>query len=199
MSQSCVSINNDKRDVRSEGFFLPWVFLIKNWRWFSASKKVRWEELAAFAVCGIWFALSEFLCPFICTFVRQFWYPPARTTTITSTGIPCHRLSFLKPANPSDKPFSIFSVSLFVWRFLSPSIAISVSVYLSFVFCFSSAPKCLCFCWLPRSVLSPIAISTSSSRFCSKLMLSKDSKRPDASGFSFFFLVWKNMTILDQQ
>lgn len=187
MPQSCVGINNDKRDVRSEGFFLPSVFLIKNWRWFSASEKARWEELTAFAVCGIWFALSEFLCPFICTFVRQFWYPPARTTTITSTGIPCHRLSFLKPPSPSDKPFSIFSVSL--CDIFSPSIAISVSIYLSFVFSFSSAPKCLCFCWLPRSVLSPIAISTSSSRFCSKLMPSTDSKRLSyASGF-FLFLI----------
>lgn len=132
MSQSRVGINNDKRDVRSEGFFLPSVFLIKNWRWFSASEKARWEELTAFAVCGIWFALSEFLCPFICTFVRQFWYPPARTTTITSTGIPCHRLSFLKLASPSDKPFSIISVSLCDVFSLLLSLSLFLFIFLSF-------------------------------------------------------------------
>lgn len=123
ISEMCVP-----RDSSCLRFF----FLIKNWRWFSASEKARWEELAAFAVCGIWFALSEFLCPFICTFVRQFWYPPARTTTITSTGIPCHRLSFLKPANPSDKPFSIFSVSLYDVFSLLLSLSLFLFIFLSF-------------------------------------------------------------------
>lgn len=53
-------------------------------------------------------------------------------TTITSTGIPCHRLSFLKPASPSDKPFSIFSVSLCNVFSLLLSLSLLLFIFLSF-------------------------------------------------------------------
>jgi len=127
-----VGVNVDKRNVRFGGilciFDLP--SKKRNRGWFTASEKSRWGGLAAFAVCGIWFALSEFLCPFICTSVSPILASPART----------HHHYYRHPLSPafiletSEYLTKLFSTSSVLVSFSSP-IVISISAYPSFLGC----------------------------------------------------------------
>lgn len=58
----------------------------------------------------------------------------------------------------SDKPFPTFSLCV---SLPPPHDYLSILLPFFLALCLFSAARCLCFCWLSRSVLSPIAISTS--------------------------------------
>lgn len=112
------------------------------------------------------YAVSGLLCPNFCAHLSAH---PFANPGIPRLGRPTLLLASLVTGfhfwsqQASDEPFSIFSL------FISSTLYLPFSFYrylcfrLSYlVHGLSSAAKRLCFCWLPRSVLSPIAISTSS-------------------------------------
>lgn len=108
------------------------------------------------------YAVSGLLCPNFCVHLSAHPLanpdiPLARThqritttvhrlvaSTITTAGIPCHQLSFLKAGGIRQAlPLHI----LFVCVSLSPPLSsFTVSLPLFLALCLFSAPRCFCFC-----------------------------------------------------